>query len=840
MLELKEYQHRTLDAFARWLRALDAAQQTSRAKVAALKGAGLEASPADRNFPGMAWEQIAAAGEVAPGSSSHVDRQDGAGRPIPHVCFKVPTGGGKTLLGAAALERLGMQTGLVLWIVPSRAIYAQTKQAFWSRQHPYRQYLEHASGGRVKVLEKDDHIAAGDVENYLCLMLLMLPAANRRKGREFLRMFRDSGRYPKLFPREDDERALTALTDQNPDLDCHDGGLVKHSLFNLLKMRRPVVVLDEAHKAYGGKGADEFVQAVNRLNPRLVVELSATPNRTISNLLVDISGVDLKKEQMIKLPVEVTSSQGEWRDTLSRAHDKLEDLTAAASVLQGNQGRYVRPIAVVRVERTGRDQRGAGRIHAEDVRDYLTQQMGEAPEAVRVKSSNNDEIAGEDLLSEYSRVRWIITKAALMEGWDCPFAYILVMLDNTRSSTAITQLMGRVMRQPQARRTGMPDLDRCYVYCGQTAVDDAVKQVKRGLEHEGLTGLDRDVLGGDGVEYEIRTVQRRERFRQRDIFLPKVLHRHGNGWRDLDYQRHILPCIDWGQIVPPAKLGPRPAVEGILEETVRVDLDDAQGSDTMRATVAADTSIILSWMTRQITDIVPNPWQAARIAEDFMGFLRLQGMTDVEIYADRRDLMTLLRDGIADQIEQHAERAFTGKLRSGEIRFDLEASEPNFKMQEHFTLPVAVDDHSLQRAGQPVQKSLFDPVFEKQFDTDLERRFAFYVDQHAAIQWWHRVAVRQQHEYYLRGWNQDRIWPDFVAVSEDGGGNARLLVVETKGAHLGGNADTEYKTRVFAKLEASLNGGGGYECGEVNLDNGRTRGRFKIVLREESFAEVLA
>ena len=400
--------------------------------------------------------------------------------------------------------------------------------------------------------------------------------------------------------------------------------------------------------------------------------------------------------------------------------------------------------------------------------------------------------------------------------------------------------MGRVMRQPQARRTGLPALDRCYVYCGQTAVDDAVKQVKNGLEHEGLTGLERDVLGGDGVEYEIRTVQRRERFRQRDIFLPKVLHRHGDNWRDLDYQRHILPCIDWGQIAPPAKLGPRRAAEGILEETVSVDLDDDQGSDTMRATIAADTSIILSWMTRQITDTVPNPRQAARIAEGFAGSLRQQGMTDVEIYADRRYLMTLLRDEVVDQVEQHAERAFTDKLRSGEIRFDLEASEPNFKMQESFTMPVAADDRSLQRAGQPVQKSLFDPVFEKQFDTDVERRFAFYVDQHEAIQWWHRVAVRQQHEYYLRGWSQDRIWPDFVAVSQDGGGNARLLVVETKGAHFDGNADTEYKTRVFATLEASLNGDDGYECGEVSLDNGQTSGRFKIVFREESFAEVVA
>ena len=76
-----------------------------------------------------------------------------------------------------------MQTGLVLWIVPSRAIYTQTKAAFKSRQHPYRQLLEHASGGRVKLMEKEDRIDRGDIENYLCLMLLMLPATNRQKGK---------------------------------------------------------------------------------------------------------------------------------------------------------------------------------------------------------------------------------------------------------------------------------------------------------------------------------------------------------------------------------------------------------------------------------------------------------------------------------------------------------------------------------------------------------------------------------------------------------------------------------------------------------------------------------
>ena len=163
-----------------------------------------------------------------------MERTDGAGRPIPHVCFKVPTGGGKTLLASSALERLNRHTGLTLWITPTRAIYQQTWDALRNREHPYRQMLERASGGRVKLLEKETPFTAGDIENYLCVMLLMLPATNRQKGREFLRMFRDSGRYPTFFPDSDDALGDGRLLEQHPDLEpTSEGGPVKHSLFNL-------------------------------------------------------------------------------------------------------------------------------------------------------------------------------------------------------------------------------------------------------------------------------------------------------------------------------------------------------------------------------------------------------------------------------------------------------------------------------------------------------------------------------------------------------------------------------------------------------------------------------
>ena len=203
MMELKEYQRGALDALARWLEALEEAQRDSETLIEAFQQTPTNIPIPDeiRNYPKIAWQKLKENGNVAATAGEYVDRTDEANRPIPHICFKVPTGGGKTLLAAAALERLPWQRGLVLWVVPSKAIYSQTKAALWDKQHPYRKMLNRAGAGRVKMLEKEDTFNRDDIANYLCVMLLMLPATNRQRGREFLRMFRDSGRYPSFFPR---------------------------------------------------------------------------------------------------------------------------------------------------------------------------------------------------------------------------------------------------------------------------------------------------------------------------------------------------------------------------------------------------------------------------------------------------------------------------------------------------------------------------------------------------------------------------------------------------------------------------------------------------------------
>ena len=833
-MELKEYQSRALEAFSRWLRALAEARQESATAVGALQKAGVDVPYDIRNYPETAWRKMAAAGGVADRGGHYADRTADAGFPIPHACFKVPTGGGKTLLAAAALERLNRPTGLTLWITPTRAIYQQTRIALRNRAHPYRHLLERASGGRVKVLEKDDPFTAADVANYLCMMLLMLPAANRQKGKEFLRMFRDSGRYPTLFPDSDDLLGDGRLLHEHPDLECtSDGGPVKHSLFNVFKMLRPVVVLDEAHKAYGkAETAREFVRSINRLDPSLVIELSATPNRSISNLLVDISGVDLKNEEMIKLPVQVESfTNTEWQHTLAEAVEELQRLDAESRSLRMSEGRYIRPIAVVRVERTGKEQRDGELIHAEDVREYLVRNLGVPSDSVRVKSAENDELGREDLLSEFSPVTWIITKAALMEGWDCPFAYLLVMLDNTRAQRAITQLVGRVMRQPHAHHTGREALDRCYVYCWNTDVAAAVQQVKKGLEQEGLTGLG-DEVWGTADKLRLVEVQRREQFRDTDIFLPRVLHQEGAGWRELDYQRDILPAINWGAIEPPDPESSLPAAA--QRQTASVDVGEPRSVTLQRSNLDVDKTVELSYFARRLSDVIPNPWHASRVARRLIKRLRDKGEDETRIYDRRSYLAYALREGAIDNVERMAEQVFRNKLLGRDIRFDLDAGGPHYRMRESYRIPVSESDRSLQWLGRPMQLNLFDPVFERQFDTELEKRFAYYLDEQKALRWWHRVAVRQQGEYHLHGWRRERIYPDFIAMAGETAGKPHLLVFETKGEHLRDNPDTEYKRKVLDTLESTFN------AGKMEVRDGPAKGTFRLIFNEAEFSRALS
>lgn len=864
-MRLKEYQEAVLEKIERIVSRFAAERAEAEEYLAFQRSKGKVVAIHD--WAQHAWNKLGEEGALPAHRQAdqklavppYISRADSAGSPIPNLCVKVPTGGGKTLLGCAILEPLlshisGRQSGLVLWVIPTDAIFRQTWSAFANRESGYRQRLERASGGRVKLLRKDDAFTKEDTERFLCVLMIMLQAgAIREDSKEKRKLFQDSGRYPSFFPEADDFNANKELLMAVPNLDRvelddedYRAGqvMVKHSLNNVFRMLRPIVVMDEGHKAYG-KASFEFLTG---FNPSFILELSATPNggkERLSNVAVNVSGLALQQEEMIKLPIRlINHDRADWKFTLEAAVQHLDELQKAAQRLHGETARYIRPILLVRVERTGKEQRDKSYVHAEDAREHLIAKLGAKPEQIRIKSAEDDQLGDENLLDESCAVRFIITKDALREGWDCPFAYVLAVLSKTTAKTAITQMVGRVLRQPGAMRTGVPVLDQCYVFTFDQEVGEAVSGVQAGLVDEGMGDLADQVQSGVSAKaavQNLRTIHRAKNFSGLKVFLPRVLSKGPDGaLRPFDYDRDLLSQLDWSSLRFRGRDSYKIGDVGTYNKTVTsVSVEDSGGATTFRQqtsgdqAVAVDGDFDLVAAARLLGDVIPNPWDAALILEDAVECLKTRGASDAQLQAHRLNLVQAIRHDLREQVNLASEVIFKNLLASQNIFFRLDVSNDprlNWELAHELKVAVSPNDRGLVgRSGQELERQLFEVVFEKQFN-GLERNLAFYIDAERAVKWWHRLAVQQ--DWHLQGWQRAKVYPDFlVCLEASGKDEMRFAVLETKGLHLKGNDDTEYKRRLFDLL--TTHSATAVSAGEVKLGLKRGDLRFEILLETD-------
>jgi len=839
-----DYQDRVLSTLDAYLDLLK--EKKARAdKVAALAAQDPDLGLVIPDFAKEAWEAMKAAGKL-PASRAAIPfspRVDGCGRPVPNAVLKVPTGGGKTWLAVSAVSRvmgryLDRNTGFVLWIVPNEAIYTQTLKHLKDRQHPYRQALDRAAAGRVKIMEKTDRLDARDVETNLCVMLLMLQSANR-ETQDSLKMFQDRGDVHGFFPPEGEQQAHKAAIELTPNLAAYTGmfPMVKDSLGNALRVIRPVVVMDEGHRAI----SDLAFSTLYGFNPCFVLELTATPQDVqprggrnpregrYANVLVEVTGRELDREGMIKMPLNLDPRQGnDWKATLNAALAKLNALDAEARKLRADTGRYIRPIMLIQVERTGADQRESGHIHAEDVKDWLlTAGFDQAEIAIKTAQQNDlNDPENQDLLSPTNRVRAIITKQALQEGWDCPFAYVLCSLAASANLKAMTQLVGRILRQPGALKTGVEALDECHVITHHADTATVVGAIKDGLEQDGLGDLVLRVTQDDksASGKATRTIKRRPAFATTEIYLPKVMVVEDGEARELDYETDVLAAIDWRGFDPKeiAERIPENA-QAAESQLQRIRLAEDGDEFFVGETVAANTEILAfdpAHAVRMISDIVPNPFVGREIVGATLAALRARGFDDAKLGLLASLIVEELRKGLDAARNAHAEALFKAEVAAGRIQFRLRLDGRNWRMP--FSIETTEPENArqlLNRAGGPLEKSLFAPVYENELNSD-ERDVAVYLDGEKTLAWWHRNVARTQ--YGIQGWKKAKIYPDFIFAVQRQGEAKRITVLETKGDQLD-NLDTAYKREALAFLSEHFQWDEATPVGELELvNNGET------------------
>jgi type III restriction enzyme len=836
-----DYQVRVLDTLDAYLDELKP-RKVEADQIDALRAANPGLPIAALDFTATAWANVKAAGRLPPSRATipFSARKDGTGQAVPNVTLKVPTGGGKTWLAVNAVSRimgryLSKNTGFVLWIVPNEAIYTQTLKRLKDRQHPYRQALDRAAAGRVKIMEKSDRLDARDVDANLCVMMLMLQAANR-VTQDTLRMFRDRGDVHGFFAPEGDQAAHARELAAIPNLDGYQGmfPMVKDSLGNALRKIRPVVVMDEGQKATSDLAHDTLFG----FNPIFVLELTATPKDVAercgpdprpsryANLLVEVTGRELHAEDMIKMPLNLDPRQGaDWRGTLTAGLGKLNTLQAEATAYGADKGSlgYIRPIMLVQVERTGKDQRDGQHIHADDVKEWLLQSgLDDAEVAIKTAEQNDlNQPENQDLLLPTNRVRVIVTKAALQEGWDCPFAYVLCSLAAASNLSAMTQLIGRILRQPYALKTGNPALDECYVVTHHAATKDVVTAIKNGLEKDGLADLVIEVPHGGAAPNPgtVRKIDRRPGFQNLQIYLPKVLRQDGQSLRELDYETDILAAIDWRDYSPAAVAAaipdnPRQAAAQLQ----RITLTDAGEDEYFKGEVVAAAAETLrfdaSYAVRVISDLVPNPFVARGIIAAMKTALEQRGFDPVKLGGASGVIIDTLRLALVKERDLRAEALFRQDVQAGRIQFRLRLDGNNWQMPAHIgTTEPQASPHLTGSDGGALVRSLYSPVLRNELNGE-EQNVAVHLDGEAAVKWWHRNVAKTN--YGLQGWKRGRIYPDFIFATGGNAGAGRVVVLETKGDHLQ-NPDTDYKRDVLNFLTNSFSWDQAVPAGQLQI-----------------------
>lgn len=715
---------------------------------------------------------------------------------MPCVCLRVPTGGGKTLMachavGIAAKALVQTDHALVLWLVPSDQIRTQTLAALRKPGHPYREALEHSVGGPVEIMDLQAAVQSprAALDATTCVIVATM-AAFRVENTDSRKVYETSGALMTHFEGLDETQRATL---QEAD------GTVAFSLANVLRLRHPIVIVDEAHNAR----TPLSFEMLERFEPACAVEFTATPVRDLrkagdnlaSNVLTHVSASELKAEDMVKLPIRLETA-GEWRAVVADALRKREELEGLAKQEQQATGEYLRPILLLQAQPKSSKHET---LTVEVLEKALSEEFGVPAEWVRVATGERREIADEDLLAPDCQVRVILTVQALKEGWDCSFAYVLCSVAELGAATAVEQILGRIMRLPGARAKGVAALNEAYAFVASprmaaAALKTAGDGLVAALEQNGFNKLE--------AQNAVAPVQ------------------HGLPLSGL-FSEEKAPS-ERGLVFTVPRLGVREGgqlellePEGFLPEEWQIASLDAQLSETdfplPRGSEAGDIDTVggklkLEWLGHVRRDVrlldVEADWTQEHLANWLDRNIPHPDLTQEDaslfllrlVHALVQDRGIALPDlvrhrfGLRDAAERRIAQHRVDARRTGQQQL-FATDRVQVSPEVCFSFPLNQYPCKPYTGTASFERHYYPQVGDM---NEEEVSCALVLDKGDRMKHWVRNVERQPRFSFWLPTPTDKFYPDFVAQLTD----ESLLVVEYKGEQLLNTPDTDEKAEI--------------------------------------------
>ncbi|MEI6056911.1 MAG: DEAD/DEAH box helicase family protein [Lentisphaerota bacterium] len=239
-----------------------------------------------------------------------------------------------------------------------------------------------------------------------------------------------------------------------------------------------VVIMDESHRYR----ADAGMSAINELKPIIGLELTATPqveqgNRTekFNNVIYSYPLSAAMNDGFVKEPAVATRENfipaNYSSDSLEKL--KLEDgirihentKVELEIYARNNEQTIVKPFMLVVAQDTD---------HANNLKVFLESkeffESRYAGKVITVHSKNTKGNEGDDIVQQLltvedykNPIEIVIHVNMLKEGWDVTNLYTIVPLRAANSKTLVEQSIGRGLRLPYGKRTGIASVDRLTI-----------------------------------------------------------------------------------------------------------------------------------------------------------------------------------------------------------------------------------------------------------------------------------------------------------------------------------------------------------------------------------------
>lgn len=691
---------------------------------------------------------------------------------VPFVCVRIPTGGGKTLVACKAVERImstmlqhKMDTGIVMWFVPSDSIKTQTLKKLRDSKDWHFEVLNEAFDTRFKVFSNEEALAITpeEVRNNLCIIVASLDAFRKdTKIQNKYKVYKENGSLMDHFQNLKDDAALEKDT----------AGTVVNSLANVIRKHNPLTVVDEGHNAV----SELSIKTLKELNPAFIIEFTVTP-RDGSNVLVHTSASELKLEEMVKIPI-VLESRTQWEQVVADGIAKRNELEKHADKLKGER---IRPIALLQAQPKSKTK---ATVTVEALKQMLLDRKI-PEEQIKIKTSELDELEGIDLFGKKCEVRYILTVSALAEGWDCSYAYVLISVANLGAKVAVEQIIGRVIRMPNARRKNDEALNRSYVFASAANFSEAAGKIIKGLEDNGYSRSD---FVGVSEEREYTDPLEAKKAIKKSLRVPLMAF----GKDKLSFEDLLGEDFELAKQYADFDFKIHYDLDG--QATIDITEDDEwlQGKQLSLPYhyLDGDHSVneLVAWLDKKLRFPMLSP-------EDKIAFIetavqtqtRKHKRSSAELSVNRYLLADRLSTVINETLERHTKKAFDDMITKKKI---------NVATFDKFPATIALKS--------PVPKVFNKNLYERiDAINGEERGFVERIDLGALdnIEFWVRNREKAD-PFYIQGWKKGKFYPDFVAVTKKG----TIAALEWKGEDRVGNPDTMYKESIAEEWER-LGGG---------------------------------